>query len=96
MESGHFQFKKLPFGLKNNPATFQRIMNNNLTEIQGEKVPCYIDDLVIFSSSLQEHIEQFTEIFERLKNAHLILQPDKCEIFNKEVCYLRRIVTKTV
>lgn len=53
--SGHFEFVRMPFGLKSSPATFQRLMNLALTGLQGNHCFVYLDDTVIFASSLDEH-----------------------------------------
>ncbi|XP_050462030.1 uncharacterized protein LOC126857007 [Cataglyphis hispanica] len=52
---GHYQFKRMPFGLKNAPATFQRLMDNVLSGLQGNELFVYMDDIVIYARSLKEH-----------------------------------------
>lgn len=52
---GHYEFTRMPFGLKNAPPTFQRLMNLVLAAVQGVELFVYFDDIVIFSSPLQEH-----------------------------------------
>ncbi|KAA5654845.1 RNA-directed DNA polymerase, partial [Pseudomonas aeruginosa] len=54
---GHFEFTRMPFGLKNAPSTFQRLMNNVLTGLQGERCFVYLDDIVSYSHDLKTHIE---------------------------------------
>src|SRR5699024_8924758 len=93
-ENGHFEFLRMPFGLKNAPATFQRVMNNIMTGLQNEICAVYMDDIIIFSSTLDEHIKRLNTVFERLQNSNLKLQPDKCEFLRKEVLYLGHIITK--
>jgi len=89
---GHYQFKRMPFGLKNAPATFQRLMDNVLMGLQGNELFVYMDDIVIYARSLQEHAVKFERLMQRLRNANLKLQPDKCEFLRKEVAYLGHII----
>lgn len=92
-ENGHYEYKRMPFGLKNAPSTFQRVMDNVLRGLQNEICAVYLDDIVIFSTSLQEHVIRLKSIFERLKKANLKVQLDKCEFFRKEVAYLGHVIT---
>ena len=92
--NGHYQFSRMPFGLKNAPATFQRLMNNVLTGLQGLKCFVYLDDIVIFADSIETHSNKLIEILKRLENHNLKLQPDKCEFMRHEVAYLGHIVSK--
>lgn len=89
---GHYQFKRMPFGLKNAPATFQRLMDNVLSGLQGNELFVYMDDIVIYARSLQEHEVKFKKLMHRLRNANLKLQPDKCEFLRQEVAYLGHII----
>lgn len=90
---GHYEFTRMPFGLKNGPATFQRLMNNVLTGLQGNELFVYLDDVVIYASSLQDHIVKFRKLADRFRAANLRLQPDKCEFLRKEVVYLGHIIS---
>lgn len=74
---GHYEFDRMPFGLKNVPATWQRLMDLVLTGIQGEELFVYMDDIVIYASSLQEHERKYNVLVERFREANLKLQPDK-------------------
>ena len=91
---GHYEFNRMPFGLKNAPATFQRLMNSVLTGIQGLKCLVYLDDIVIYGSSLQDHNKRLKEVLQRLRENNLKLQPDKCEFLRKEVIYLGHIISE--
>lgn len=92
---GHYQFNRMPFGLKNAPATFQRLMDQVLSGLQGTELFVYLDDIVIYSSSLTEHAAKFNKLAERLRKANLKLQPDKCEFLRKEVTYLGHVISET-
>lgn len=91
---GHWQYTKLPMGLKNSPPTFQRLMNNVLCNLIGLKCLVYLDDIIIFSADLCEHNKRIREVFTRLRKHNLKLQPDKCEFLRKEVIYLGHKLTE--
>lgn len=92
--NGHYEYKKMPFGLKNAPATFQRLMDNVLMGLLGNVCFVYLDDIVIYAESLEEHKLKLNQLFERLREANLSLQPDKCEFFKKELMYLGHIISE--
>ncbi|KMQ85713.1 hypothetical protein RF55_15566, partial [Lasius niger] len=89
---GHYEFDRMPFGLKNAPATFQRLMDLVLTGLQGEELFVYMDDIVIYATSLEEHERKYNALIERLRQANLKLQPDKCEFLKTEVTYLGHVI----
>lgn len=89
---GHYEFQRMPFGLKNAPATFQRLMDQVLSGLQGNELFVYLDDIVLYSSSLREHETKFERLAARLRAANLKLQPDKCEFLRPEVMYLGHII----
>jgi hypothetical protein len=85
---GHWAYKRMPFGLKTAPATFQRMMNTALSGLIGTRCFLYLDDLVIYASSLVDHYRKLRGVFKRLRKHRLKLQPDKCEFLRKEVTFL--------
>ncbi|KAL4123449.1 hypothetical protein QTP88_015627 [Uroleucon formosanum] len=85
---GHWQYTKLPMGLKNSPPTFQRLMNNVLCNLIGLQCLVYLDDIIIFSVDIREHSKRLREVFNRLRMHILKLNPAKCEFLSKEVIYL--------
>ena len=89
---GLFESIVMPFGLTNAPATFQRMMQMVLAGLLLEVCMCYLDDVIIFSNSVWDHLYDISQIFTRLQNAKLTLKPNKCEFFQKEVKYLGHIV----
>jgi len=89
---GHYEFDRMPFGLKNAPATFQRLMDLILSGMQGSKIFVYLDDIVLYASSLTEHEIKFEKLITRLREVNLKLQPDKCEFLRKKVTYLGHII----
>lgn len=92
--SGHYEFTRMPFGLKTAPATFQRAMDNVLRGLQGIHCLVYLDDIIIYSNSLQEHIEKLRKVFDRLRQNNLKMTLDKCEFLRKEVLYLGHKITE--
>ena len=91
---GHYHYNRLPFGLKNAPATFQRLMDKVLSGLQGIELFVYMDDIVIYADSLEEHTRKLRTLFKRLERANLTLQPEKCSFLRKEVGYLGHIISR--
>lgn len=90
---GKYEFTKMPFGLKNAPSTFQRVMDNILREHLGKRCLVYLDDVIIFSTSLQEHCENLNKVLGTLDKYNLKMQIDKCLFMSKSVEFLGHIVT---
>jgi len=67
----------MPFGLKNTPAIFQRLMDNVLMDLQGNICFVYLDDIVIYAESLEEYKQKFNQLFQKLRETGLSLQPNK-------------------
>ncbi|KAL7297542.1 hypothetical protein TKK_0009902 [Trichogramma kaykai] len=93
VENGHYEYIRMPFGLKNAPASFQRMMDKILMKYLYKFCFVYMDDIVIFSKSLQEHLQHIKLIFEELKQFNLKMQLDKSEFLRKEVPFLGHIIT---
>ncbi len=91
---GLFEWTVMPFGLTNAPATFQRAMQFVLTGLQGKSCLVYIDDILIYSPSFEQHCKDLTEVFECLKTHNLKLKPKKCFFGRKELAYLGHIISK--
>lgn len=89
----HYEYKRMPMGLKGAPGCFQRLMNTVLSGLQGIKCFVYLDDVVCYGRSLKEHNEKLRAIFDRLREHNLKLQPDKCEFLRKEVIFLGHCIT---
>lgn len=71
--NGHYEFTRMPFGLKNAPSTFQRAMNAALTGLQGMQCYVYLDDIVIYASDIEEHTKELESVFNRLRQNNLLL-----------------------
>ena len=81
-ELGLFQWKRMPFGLCNVTATFQRLMAQALASVTkkyGNLIMCYVDDVVIATPTLEDHIDRLDEVFTCMKQAGLKCKPSKCE-----------------
>lgn len=85
---GTFRFPKMPFGLCNAPATFQRLMDTVLTSLNFEICLAYLDDIILFSHDLDSHLDRLQRLFERLREANLKLKPSKCQILQRQVKFL--------
>ena len=90
----HLQYKRIPMGLKGAPSTFQALMDKVLTGLQGIELFVYMDDIVIYAESLEDHSRKLKKLFGRLKTAGLTLQPDKCLFLRKEVGYLGHVISE--
>ncbi|KAF4723340.1 hypothetical protein FOZ63_000946, partial [Perkinsus olseni] len=81
-----YEWLRMPFGLASAPATFQRLMDSLVGDLPFVK--CYLDDLLIFSSSLEEHLAHLRQVFELLRAAGLTIAAEKCAIAETSVDYL--------
>ena len=91
---GLYEFKVMPFGLCNAPATFQRLMDLVLSGIQWSSCLVYIDDIVIVGKTVQNHLDNLQLVLDRIKRAGLRLKPSKCHLFQKETLYLGHRITR--
>ena len=95
-ELGLYQWKRMPFSLSNATAIFQRLMAQALTRVTkkyGNLVMCYVDDVVIATHTLEDHIDRL-EVFGCMKRAGLKCKPPKCEILRDSKKYLGRKVDR--
>lgn len=93
VDGGHYEFIRMPFGLKNAPSTFQRVMDNILRDLIGKICLVYLDDIIIYATSLEEHIQNLRIVFRRLKESNFKIQTDKSEFLHKEIEFLGHIVS---
>ena len=90
---GNFNFVVMPFGLTNAPATFQREMNRIFFPLIGKCMFVYLDDLVIFSPSMEQHLIDLREVFEIIRSNGLKINIEKCHFLMKEVEVLGHMLT---
>jgi hypothetical protein len=90
---GHYEFQVMPFGLTNAPATFQRFMDIVLRDL---KTFClvYIDDIIIFSRTFDEHVQHLQQVFDKLIGANVVVKPSKCHFLRPSVKFLGHIVSE--
>ncbi len=90
---GIYQFKVMPFGLCNAPATFQRLMDEVLRDLLWKFVMVYLDDVIVYSETFEDHLEHLNEVFDRLEVAGLKLNPEKCSFVKSKLEFLGHIVS---
>ena len=82
---GLYEYNRLPFGLANAPAQFQRVMNYVLADMIGSYVLVYLDDIIIFSSDVEEHASHVDNVLKRLQRYNMTLKAEKCHFAQAEV-----------
>jgi len=90
---GHFEYKVLPFGLCNAPATFMRLMHDVLLPHLDEFVIVYLDDILIYSKSQEEHLEHVEKVLKLLREHQLMAKPSKCEFGVPSVDFLGHVLS---
>ena len=91
---GLYECKSMPFGLCNAPPTFQRLMQNCLGELNLTYCLIYLDDVIVFSNTPDEHLRRMRVVFNCLHEHGLKLKPSKCEVFKLEINYLAHHVSQ--
>ena len=90
---GFYECDTMPFGAINAPATFQRLMHDCLGELNMNWCIVYLDDIIIFSDTKEEHLKRLEAVFQKLCAAGLKLKPSKCFFFREEIEYLGHVVS---
>ena len=90
---GFYECDTMPFGATNAPATFQRLMHDCLGELNMNWCIVYLDDIIIFSDTKEEHLKRLEAVFQKLCAAGLKLKPSKCFFFKEEIEYLGHVVS---
>lgn len=93
INNAKYEFTRVPFGIKNGPAIFQRALDDILREHIGKICYVYIDDIIIFGPDEQTHLKNIETIFDTLQKANMKVQLNKCEFLKKEVEYLGFIIS---
>ena len=91
---GLYECESMPFGLCNAPPTFQRLMQNCLGELSLTYCLIYLDDVIVFSDTPDEHLRRMRAVFDHLREHDLKLKPSKCEVFKSEINYLVHHVSR--
>ncbi|CAC5400202.1 unnamed protein product [Mytilus coruscus] len=92
--SGVYQWKRLPFGLASAPSSFQHLLTQVLRSLNYKIALVYVDDILVFSRSFEEHLNHLQLVFDKLTSAGLTLKPGKCLFARKEVIYLGHTISK--
>ena len=87
-DGGLYEYVRMPFGLTNAPGTFQRLMNTLFAQYIYKGVLIFLDDVLLYSGDVEQHIQNLKITFETLRKANLRLKPKKCKFFQKQVDYL--------
>ncbi|KAG1953738.1 retrotransposable element [Pimephales promelas] len=90
---GHFEYLVMPFGLSNSPAVFQAFVNDVLRDMVDQFIYVYLDDILIFSSSLQEHVQHVRQVLQRLLENGLFVKAEKCVFHAQSVPFLGHIIS---
>ncbi len=88
----YYEYNVMPFGLKRVPATFQQLMIKILGPYLYNFVMVYLDDIIIFSQTIEEHLQHMRKVLEALRQARFKLKLEKCEFAKKQLKYLGFIV----
>ena len=91
---GLYEFTRMPQGLMNSPSTFERIMELIFGDMNLSELVLYLDDLLVFSRDMPEHLDRLEKVFQRLHQHGLKLNGKKCSLFRQEVAYLGHVVSK--
>ncbi|KAL0187224.1 hypothetical protein M9458_018894, partial [Cirrhinus mrigala] len=91
---GFYEFNRMPQGVTNAPSTFQRLMERCMGDLNRKEALVFIDDLIIFSKTLEEHEARLLQVLKRLREYGLKLSPKKCKFFQTSVRYLGHIVSQ--
>jgi len=90
---GMYKFRRMPFGLCNSGATFQRLMDIVMSGLHFQVCLIYLDDIIIFSETTDQHLSRLTIVLDRLRTAGLKLKAEKCVLFQKSVTFLGHVVS---
>ena len=92
-QSGQYRWTRMPFGLRNAPISFQKLMTVVFRGLTYKTMVVFIDDIICFSPTVDQHIKDLTEIFDRLRMANLTAKPSKCTFATNSVKYLGHILS---
>ena len=91
---GHYEYTVMPFGLANTPASFQAMISHILRDLIDAGVVAYIDDILIYSKTEEEHIELVKEVLRRLSDNNLAIEPEKCDWHVSRVDFLGYVISE--
>ncbi|KAL1129493.1 hypothetical protein AAG570_012438 [Ranatra chinensis] len=91
---GKYEFTRMPFGLRNAPTTFQRLMDEFLEGLNEDAIQIYMDDIIVFSRSEQEHGRHLGQLLQRLKEFGLKASCEKSSFFNESVKFMGHVLSR--
>ena len=91
--SGHFRFEVMPFGLRNSPITFVRLMSMVFGNSKPDSVLTYLDDVVVYSSTPEEHLKDLEKVLVKLGKAGLKVKLSKCQFFRQKLSFLGHVIS---
>ncbi|KAK3546616.1 hypothetical protein QTP70_031231, partial [Hemibagrus guttatus] len=92
--SGHYEYLVMPYGLTNAPAVFQSLINEVFKDVLNKYVIAYIDDILIYSSSMTEHIQHVCTMLTRLLTHHLYIKAEKSEFHRSSITFLGYVISQ--
>jgi hypothetical protein len=90
---GHWEFRVMPFGLTNAPATFQAVMNTMFAPMLRKGVLVFVDDILVYSTTMEQHLHQLQQVFAILQHHKLLLKKSKCTFAQPQLEYLGHIIS---
>ncbi|KAK1651077.1 hypothetical protein QYE76_068882 [Lolium multiflorum] len=93
--SGHWEYKVMPFGLAGAPATFLGAMNNTLQPLLRKCVVVFFDDILVYSTSLEDHVHHLTAVLNLLRRDHWQVKMSKCSFGQQQISYLGHVISAT-
>ena len=94
LQKKKIEFLRMPQGLMNSPSTFQRIMELIFGDMNLSELILYLDDLLVFSSTIPDHLDRLEKVFHRLHQHGLKLTGGKCQLFRKEMPHLSHVMSE--
>ena len=91
---GHYEFVVMPFGLTNTPSLFMNFMNRVFKEYLDQFVVVFVDDILMYSRTTEEHAQQLRIVLQTLRNHQLYAKKEKCELWLPEVKFLGHVGSK--
>ncbi|KAK3571479.1 hypothetical protein QTP86_012366 [Hemibagrus guttatus] len=91
---GHYEYQVMPFSLTNAPAVFQALINEVFQDLLGKWVIAYIDNILVYSASPEEHLLHVREVLSRLQQHHLYVKLEKCEFHRSTVTFFGYVISR--
>jgi len=94
LRTGTYRFRRVPCGLCNAGSTFQQVMDLALNGLNFNMCLVYLDDIIVYSATVEEHLLRLRTLLDRLRTADLKLKPSKCNLLRAEVDILGQVVSR--